>query len=130
MTLFSRKDLPPNIIPPHLLGDTLSVSRHKQYQEYEFTYKWNQTIALPCDFFILNTCITGFAGGSDGKESTCNAGDLGSITELGSSHGGRHGNPLQYSCLENPHGQSLVGYSPWSRKDQTQLSDLKFYRLK
>ena len=97
MTLFSRKDLPPNIIPPHLLGDTLSVSRHKQYQEYEFTYKWNQTIALPCDFFILNTCITGFAGGSDGKESTCNAGDLGSIPGFGKPLGGGHGNLLQYS---------------------------------
>ena len=43
--------------------------------------------------------------------------DLGSIPELGRSPGGRHGNPLQYSCLENPQGQrSLVGYSPWGHK--------------
>ena len=55
----------------------------------------------------------GFLGGSDGKESTCNAEDLGSIPGLGRSPGGGHGNALQYSCLENPHGQrSLVGYSP------------------
>ena len=47
----------------------------------------------------------GFPGGSDCKESTCNAGDLGSIPGLGRSPGGGHGNPLQYSCLENPHGQ-------------------------
>ena len=40
-------------------------------------------------------------GGSDSKESACNAGDLGSIPELGRSPGGGHGNPLQYSCLEN-----------------------------
>ena len=40
--------------------------------------------------------------GSDGKESTCNAGDLSSIPALGRSPGGGHGNPLQYSCLENP----------------------------
>ena len=54
-----------------------------------------------------------FPGGSDGKESTCNAGDLGSIPGLGRSHGEGHNNPLQYSCLENPHGQrSLVDYSP------------------
>ena len=54
----------------------------------------------------------GFPGGSDGKESTCNAGDLGLIPGLGRSPGG-HGNPLQYSCLENSHGQrSLVVYSP------------------
>ena len=44
----------------------------------------------------------GFPGGSDGKESACNVGDLGSIPGLGRSPGGEHGNPLQYSCLENP----------------------------
>ena len=54
----------------------------------------------------------GFPGGLDSKESTCNAGDLGSIPGLGRSPGGGHGNPLQYSYLENPHGQrSLAGYS-------------------
>ena len=45
----------------------------------------------------------GFPGGSDGKESTCNEGNLGSIPGLGRSPGGGHGNPLQYSCLENAH---------------------------
>ena len=55
----------------------------------------------------------GFPGGSSGKESAYNAGDLGSIPRLGRSPGEENGNPLQYSCLENPHGQtSLVGYSP------------------
>ena len=54
----------------------------------------------------------GFPGGSDRKESDCNAGDLGSISGLGTSPGGGHGNPVQYSCLENAHGQrNLVGYS-------------------
>ena len=43
----------------------------------------------------------GFPGGSDDKESACYAGDLGSIPGLGRSSGGGHGNPLQYSCLEN-----------------------------
>ena len=60
----------------------------------------------------------GFPGGSDGKESVCNAGDLGSIPGLGRSPGGGNGKPLQYSCLENPHGQrNLVGYSPWGHKE-------------
>ena len=59
----------------------------------------------------------GFRGGSDSKESSCNAGDLGFIPGLGRSPGGGHGNPLQYSCLEHSHGQrSLVGYSPWGCK--------------
>ena len=44
----------------------------------------------------------GFSGGSDGKESTCNAGDVGSVPGLGRSPGEGHGDPLQYSCLENP----------------------------
>ena len=43
----------------------------------------------------------GFPGGSDGKESTCNAGDLGSIPGLERSPGGGKGYPLQYSGLEN-----------------------------
>ena len=44
----------------------------------------------------------GFPGGSNGKESACSVGDLGSISELGRSPGGGNGSPLQYSCLENP----------------------------
>ena len=60
----------------------------------------------------------GFSGGLDGKESTCSAGDLGSIPGLGRSLGGGRGNPLQYSCLENFHGQmSLVDCSPCGCKE-------------
>ena len=43
-----------------------------------------------------------FPGGLDGKEYTCNAGDLGSIPRLGRSPGEGNGYPLQYYCLENP----------------------------
>ena len=46
--------------------------------------------------------INGFPGGSYGKESACNAGDLGSIPGSERASGERNGNPLQYSCLENP----------------------------
>ena len=67
----------------------------------------------------------GFPGGSDGTESTCNAGDLGLILGLGRSPGGGYGYPLQYSCLENLHGQrSLAGCSLWGCKDL----NLKFWR--
>ena len=52
------------------------------------------------------------------KNPPANAGDMGSIPGWGRSPGGGHGNPLQYSCLENPHGQrSLVGYSPQGLKE-------------
>ena len=46
-------------------------------------------------------CPQGFPGGLDSKESACNVGDLGSIPRSGRSPEGGHGNPLQYSCLEN-----------------------------
>ena len=72
----------------------------------------------------------GFPGGSDGKESACNAEDSGSIAGLGRSLGEWHGNPLQYPRLENPQGQrGLVGYSPrgHSKSDTTeQLTLLTF----
>ena len=67
----------------------------------------------------------GFSGGSDNKESACNVGDLGSIPGLGRFLGGGHGNSLQYSCLENPHGQrNLSGYSPWSCKESDMTEHL------
>ena len=46
--------------------------------------------------------LTGFPHSSDGKESVCSAGDLGSIPGSGRSPGEGNGNPLQHSCLENP----------------------------
>ena len=50
---------------------------------------------------IMVQSISGFPGGSDGKESPCNAGDLGSIPRLGRSPGEGSSYPLQYSGLEN-----------------------------
>ena len=55
-------------------------------------------------------------------------GDLSSIPGEGKSPGGGHGNPLQYSCLENPHGpRSLVGYSPWRRRESDTTKQLYTY---
>ena len=77
-----------------------------------------------CLLRFLWFLLFGLPGGSGGKESTCNEGDLGSIPGLGRSPRGGHGNPLQSSCLENPHGQrSLVGYSHGVTKSQTRLSN-------
>ena len=62
---------------------------------------WKQaTSMILLSVFELNHLP--LSGGSDGKESTCNSGELGSSPGLGRSPGGRHDNPLQYSCLENP----------------------------
>ena len=60
---------------------------------------------LPTPVFL------GFPGGSDSTESACNVGDLGSMPGLGRSTGAGHGNPLQYSSLENSMGVSLSSKS-------------------
>ena len=74
--------------------------------------------------------LEGFPGGSDGKESACNAGDFGSIHGLGRSAGEENGNPLQYSCLEN----SLDRGAWWATvhgvaKNRTQLSNFHIWKL-
>ena len=81
---------------------------------------------MPWRRYRLPTSVfMGFPGGSAGKESACNAGDLGLIPGLGRSLGGGNGNPLQYSCLKNPQGQrSLVGYSPWDCKESDMTEHL------
>ena len=62
--------------------------------------------------------IEGFPGDSVVKNLPANAGDTDSIPGSKRAPGGGHGNPLQDSCLENPHGQrSLAGYSPWDHKE-------------
>ena len=71
--------------------------------------------------FIHKYCLPGV---SDGKESACNARDVGSISGSGTSPGEGHGNPLQYSCLEN----SMEGGALWTpvhgvKKSQTLLSN-------
>ena len=66
----------------------------------------------------------GFPRSSVGEDSTFSVGDPASIPGSGGSQGGRHGDPLKYSCLENPHGErSPAGYSPRGHKSWTQLSN-------
>ena len=87
-----------------------TVRKAESLQRFSREILWRRD-RLPTPIFL------GFLGDSDSKESTCNAGDLGSVPGLGRSTGGGHGNPLQYSCLENTQGQrGLVGYRPWSQR--------------
>ena len=81
--------------------------RAQLYSDYVTGYDWTM----------------GFPGGSDGRETACNAGDWGSIPGSGRSPGEGNGNPLQYSCLENP----MDGGAWWATvhgvaKSQTRLS--------
>ena len=75
-----------------------------RWQDSEITYQF-LTAAVTNDYSLSGLKQQNFIlspGGSDGKESPCNAEDLGSIPGLGRSPVEGKGNPLQYSCLENP----------------------------
>ena len=92
---------------------------------------WRMSSSEIFFFFFIAKHLKGFPGDSDGKESACNAGDLGSIPGLGGSPGGGNDNPLQYSCLENPHGwRSLAGYSSWAHKELDMTEQLSTQTLK
>ena len=81
-----------------------------------------QTVVLLSAFYLM-----GFPGGSEVKVSACNVGDLGLIPGSGRSPGEGNGNPLQYSCLENPKDKGAW----WATvhgvaKSRTRLSDFLF----
>ena len=83
-------------LQPLFRPDSEAVPKHRLFQE--------ELAETLMEMEMQSTRGTqGFPGDSDGKESTCNVGDLGVIPRLGRSLGGGHSNPLQYSCLENPH---------------------------
>ena len=73
------------------------------------------------EIYIYNNIYVlymGFPSGSMVKNPPANAEEISLITGSRRFPGGEHGNPLQYSCLENPHGErSLVGYSPYYHKE-------------
>ena len=97
-------------------------SLHLQYRRPQFA-SWvgkfpEKRDRLPTPVFMA------FPGGSDSKESTCNAGDLGLVPGLGRSPGGGHGNPFSYSCLENPMDRGAWEATAHGvTKSRTQLSD-------
>ena len=72
----------------------LSPGRGSQHASRGWTFKLSLELKAP-------DLSQGFSGGSDGKEPACNAGCLASVPGSGRSPGGGHGNPFQYSCLEN-----------------------------
>ena len=70
----------------------------------------------------------GFPGGSEVKASACNVGDLGSIPGSGRSPGEGNGNPLQYSCLENPmEGGAWRATIPGVTKSRTRLNFISLH---
>ena len=87
-----------NIIPAlNLEGDYNNVWTTLKY----FCKIWYPQIYIQ-NIKQMEICTLDFCGGSDGKESACNAGDTGLTPRLGRSLGEGNGNPLQYSCLGKP----------------------------
>ena len=103
----SLGDLPdPGIKPrsPALKADTLpSEPPGKPHGCESWTIKKTEQLTKMVETLTLNTIFN--CGGLDGKDSACSAGDLGLIPGSGRSSGEGNGNPLQYSCLENPMDQ-------------------------
>ena len=84
-------------ITPHACTNHLH-----QMQGSLFMYFWLFIPQQSHHRVLINAEMSYFPGGSDGKGSACNAGDPGSVPQLGRSPGEGDGNPLQYSCLEKP----------------------------
>ena len=129
------------IIPTQITRSQTSFSNHfinlwlRRILDFNFLSPlWSKLIHLSftimsftgfSTIIIISTSQTlGSSGGSDGKESACNAGDLSSIPGLGRSPGEGNGNPLQYSCLENPKDRGAWRATVHRvTKSQTQLSN-------
>ena len=90
------------------------------WQEPHHFIQQQQSLEPLCVISAAVTASEGFPGGSDCKESACNAGDLGSTPGSGRSPGGGRGNALQCSCLENPVDRG-AWLATWGAKRQTRL---------
>ena len=89
---------PASLMAPALVGAFFTTSTTwEAHRTYMSLVKRMRAMKLSLVFILLD-----FPGGSDGKASAYNVGDHGSIPGLGRSLGEGNGNPLQYSCLENP----------------------------
>ena len=78
-------------------------------------------------YMLLEADWRVYPRGSAGKESTCNAGDLGLISGWGRSPGAGNGNPLQYSCLELPWMEELGGLQSMGHKKSDTTERLHFH---
>ena len=89
---------------------------------------WKMSMIASTEKMVRCNIYIHGAIGSDGKESTCNAGDLGSVPGLGTFPGEGNGYPLQYFFPGEFHGQrSLVDYSPWDHKESDTTEQLTLF---
>ena len=107
----------------------LERSMDKGYSQW-VPGSWTQ-LSNTLGLFTHQNEIWSFLGGSEGKESPCNVGDLGSISGSGRSSGEGNGNPLQYSCLENPMDEETgrLQSMGWQRVGQDQATNTVTIRM-
>ena len=110
---------------------SVPLNSHQMARKGKFSGSEVKIKEEACYLLLIGYIILGFPGGSAGKQSVCNAGDLGLIPGLGRSPGEGNGNPLQYTCLEKSHGQrNLAGYSSWGHKrDKTEHAHMAKYKI-
>ena len=98
------------IFQGHTNGHQVQEKMHNTSNHQENAYRNHNEVSLHIFSVTRIKKTDKWAGGSDGKESACSAEDPSLIPGLGRSPGEGHGNPLQYSCLENPmnRGASLA----------------------
>ena len=117
-SIFSSASLTTLWLPFNNHEIILTVCRLCVWKSVNYNVYPNLAQGLPDRDRLPIPIFLDFPGGSAGKESAWNSGDLDLIPGLRRSPGAGHGNPLQYNCLENPHGQkSLVDYRPWRHKE-------------
>ena len=112
------------LLPLAPAADCLCLVRPALHFHLKATVPESSEFGLFLRFFFGTTgssCVASSSVALAVKNPPANAGDVrdaGSLSRSAGFPGGGHGNPLQYSCLENPHGQnSLMGYSPWGHKE-------------
>ena len=125
-----KSETPSSLAWITLVNSYIQFFKEQQDQYFKMPDLVKVSVITPITSYpIYNEIENCFPGSSAGKESVCNVGDLGSITGLGRCPGEGHGNPFQYSHLENPCGQrSLAGHSPWGCKELDMTERLSTYK--
>ena len=129
LDIYSGMGLLDHVVVPFLVFLSFHTLCHSGYSNLHSHQKYTRASISPPKQHLGQHMLTaaspwtGFPGGSDSKESTCNAGDLSLIPGWGRSPGEGNGNPFQYSCLGNPWTEAPNGLQSMGWQSWTQLSN-------
>ena len=112
----------------NIFAEKRGVSKCQVRDQQAHGPRWSWLSSSKRDDSFCRT-LGGFPGGSNDQDSACNAGDWDLIPRLGRSLGEGNDNPFQYFCVESSRMGSLVGYSPWGRKESDRTEQLSLSLL-